>query len=54
MGDGAVRFVSENISNNPAAGSTTTCLAMNNNMAGPGFTFQNLYFLNDGQVVGEF
>jgi hypothetical protein len=54
MGDGAVRFVSENISNNPAAGSTTTCLGMNNNMAGSGFTFQNLYFLNDGNVVGEF
>ena len=54
MGDGSVRFVSENIAHNPAAGSTTTCLGMNTNMAGPGFTFQNLYFLSDGNAVGEF
>jgi prepilin-type processing-associated H-X9-DG protein len=54
MGDGAVRFISENIAHNPAAGSTTTCLAMNTNLAGPGFTFQNLYFIADGNPVGEF
>tara|TARA_R110002095_G_scaffold188226_5_gene165577 strand:- start:18758 stop:19738 length:981 start_codon:yes stop_codon:yes gene_type:complete len=54
MADGAVRFISENISHNPAAGSTTTCLGMNLNMAGPGFIYQNLYFIDDEYVVGEF
>ncbi|QDU09582.1 DUF1559 domain-containing protein [Gimesia aquarii] len=54
MADGAVRFISENISHNPAAGSTTTCLGMNVNMAGPGFVIQNLFFIDDDEVVGEF
>ncbi len=54
MSDGAVRFVSENIATNPAAQSTTGCVAMNVNLAGSGFTMQNLFFLNDGQPVGEF
>lgn len=54
MADGSVRFISENISHNPAAGSTSTCLLMSLSMAGPGFIFQNLYFIEDGEVVGEF
>lgn len=54
MCDGAVRFISENIAHNPAAGSTTTCLGMNTNMSGPGFVYQNLFFINDENVVGEF
>ena len=54
MGDGAVRFVSQNIGHNIAAGSTTTCIAMNPNLAGAGFTFQNLFFRADGVPVGEF
>jgi prepilin-type N-terminal cleavage/methylation domain-containing protein/prepilin-type processing-associated H-X9-DG protein len=54
MCDGAVRFISENIAHNPAAGSTSTCLGMNANMAGPAFVMQNLYFREDGNVVGEF
>ncbi len=54
MFDGAVRFISENISHNPAAGSTTTCIANNVNQAGAAFTMQNLYYKNDGQTVGEF
>src|SRR5690606_24704735 len=48
MGDGAVRFVSENIASNPAAGSTSTCVGMSTSIAGPGFTLQNLFFLSDG------
>ena len=54
MCDGAVRFISENIAHNPAAGSTTTCLGMNLNMAGPAFVMQNLYFPDDGNTIGEF
>lgn len=54
MCDGAVRFISENIGHNPAAGSTTTCLGMNPNMAGQGFVMQNLYFPDDGFTIGEF
>jgi prepilin-type N-terminal cleavage/methylation domain-containing protein len=54
MGDGAVRFISDNIGNNPAAASTTTCLGMTTTMAGPGFVHQNLFFINDGQAIGDF
>jgi len=54
MADGAVRFISENLAHNAAAGSTTTCLGMNPNMAGPGFVYQNLFFIDDGNVIGEF
>lgn len=49
--DGAVKFLNENIAHNPAAGSTTTCLGMNSNMAGPQFVWQNLYFIDDGNEV---
>ena len=54
MTDGAVRFVSENIAHNPAAGSTTTCIGMNTNLAGPAFLYQNLFFMADGNTIGEF
>ncbi len=54
MCDGAVRFLSDNIGNNPNAGSTTTCLGMTATMAGPGFVFQNLFFISEGQPVGDF
>lgn len=54
MADGSVRFLSENISHNFAAGSTTTCLGMNLNMAGTGFVLQNLFFPDDGFPVGNF
>ncbi|HVW02073.1 MAG TPA: DUF1559 domain-containing protein, partial [Planctomycetaceae bacterium] len=40
MGDGAVRFISENIATGPP------------NM--PGSTYQNLAGMNDGQVLGNF
>jgi prepilin-type N-terminal cleavage/methylation domain-containing protein len=58
MCDGAVRFVSENISTNPALQTTAACTDMNPGanppQTGSGFTFQNLYFPADGQPVGEF
>lgn len=54
MADGAVRFISENISHNPAAGSTSSCLGMSVNMAGPGYIYQNLYFPDDDYTVGEY
>ncbi len=54
MGDGSVRFVSQNIGNNPAAGSTSTCIAMSTALTGPGFIFQNLFMIADGNVVGDF
>ena len=54
MCDGAVRFLSENLAHNSAAGSTTTCVAMTTSLAGPDFLYQNLYFKNDGYTIGEF
>lgn len=54
LGDGSVRFISENIAHNPVAQTPTTCTGMNVNQAGPGFTYQNLFFINDGNVVSEF
>lgn len=51
--DGSVRFVSENIASNPAViGTTVGSTAYN--FAGPGFVYQNVYFCDDGNVVGEF
>jgi hypothetical protein len=40
MGDGAVRFISENIASGPPNS--------------PGSTYQNLACRNDGQLLGEF
>jgi hypothetical protein len=54
MADGAVRFVNQNIGHNVNAGSTTTCVVMNPNLGGTGFTYQNLFFLTDGFQIGEF
>ncbi len=54
MCDGSVRFISENISHNPIAETTTTCTAMNTSMAGSGFTYQNLFYIADGNPVGDF
>jgi len=54
MADGAVRFVNQNIGHNINAGSTTTCVGMNPNLAGPGYVYQNLFFRADGIPVGEF
>jgi len=48
MGDGAVRFISENIASNPTAFATT----VSPNIAG--MTYQNLAAINDGQVIGEY
>jgi prepilin-type N-terminal cleavage/methylation domain-containing protein/prepilin-type processing-associated H-X9-DG protein len=58
MADGAVRFLSENIGTNPALQNTTTCVGMSTTAnpphTGPGFVFQNLFYINDGQPIGEF
>ncbi len=53
MGDGSVRFVSQNISSNPAA-AATGCSVSTAAITGPGYTFQNLFMKNDGYVVGDF
>lgn len=53
MCDGAVKFISETIGHNPAAGSTTTCLGMATSMAGPGFVHQNLFFKSDGNELND-
>ncbi len=52
MADGAVVFISENIASNPAA-QTTNC-RNGQDYAGSGFVYQNLYSMDDGNVVGEF
>jgi prepilin-type N-terminal cleavage/methylation domain-containing protein/prepilin-type processing-associated H-X9-DG protein len=55
MCDGAVRFVSENIAFNPLSYDPANCgAAQNISYAGAAFTYQNLYFINDGNPVGEF
>ncbi len=48
LGDGSVRFVSENIDH------TATGYANSNNGSGPFGMYQRLAGINDGQVVGEF
>lgn len=45
MCDGAVRFVSENISASPNFGGTA---------AGENYTYQNLFNLNDKNTIGEY
>jgi prepilin-type processing-associated H-X9-DG protein len=53
MGDGSVRFVSQNIATNPvavAAAATTN----GSDLTGTGFTYQNLLSRDDGMPVGDF
>jgi prepilin-type N-terminal cleavage/methylation domain-containing protein len=60
--DGSVRFISENIASNPVAynnppGNATLpgCTSTGSiNVTGPGFVYQNLYWMNDGNPIGEF
>ena len=49
MGDGSVRFLSQNMASNPLPPTDAGSL-----QAGPGFTWQNLIELSDGNVIGEF
>lgn len=49
MGDGAVRFISENINH-----SATNFVANLSNLGGPYGTYQQLAAINDGQVTGDF
>ncbi len=53
MCDGTVRFVNENISSNPASYDPSYCEAWANTF-GPGFVYQNLFFKDDGNTVGDF
>jgi prepilin-type processing-associated H-X9-DG protein len=60
MCDGSVRFVNQNIANNPAANRCNggiTCNPLTTAQpggAGPGFTYQNLYCPKDGIPIGQF
>jgi prepilin-type N-terminal cleavage/methylation domain-containing protein len=55
MCDGGVRFVSENIASNPTAYNPGGCTSLNaNNLTGPNFIYQNLFFPDDGHPIGEF
>ena len=55
--DGSVRFVNQNIASNPIAynnggsGCTSTGDPI---VTGPGFIYQNLYWMNDGFATGDF
>jgi hypothetical protein len=49
LGDGSVRFVSENIDHDNTNYNTTTP-----NLSGPFGTYQRLASINDGQVVGDY
>lgn len=50
--DGSVRFLSENIARNPAT-PISGCVA-GDGLAGAGFIYQNLFAMQDGEVIGEF
>ncbi len=56
MCDGAVRFINQNIASNPVA--LGPCAVFNTSFgiatAGSGFVWQNLYFYNDRNPIGEF
>jgi prepilin-type N-terminal cleavage/methylation domain-containing protein/prepilin-type processing-associated H-X9-DG protein len=57
MCDGAVRFISENISMNPTWYDPANCNASQGlgiATQGAQWTYQNLYGITDGQTVGEF
>jgi prepilin-type N-terminal cleavage/methylation domain-containing protein/prepilin-type processing-associated H-X9-DG protein len=60
--DGSVRFINQNIASNPIAfnnppGNPTLpgCTSTGSiNVTGPGFVYQNLYWMNDGNPVGDY
>jgi prepilin-type N-terminal cleavage/methylation domain-containing protein/prepilin-type processing-associated H-X9-DG protein len=53
MGDGSVRFVSQNIATNPAAIAAANS-TNGSDLTGTGFTYQNLLSRDDGNPVGDF
>jgi prepilin-type processing-associated H-X9-DG protein len=53
MGDGSVRFVSQNIATNPAAIAAANS-TNGSDLTGLGFTYQNLLSRDDGMPVGDF
>jgi prepilin-type N-terminal cleavage/methylation domain-containing protein len=54
LGDGSVRFISENIARNASVTPPLGPCNSGETYAGPGFTYQNLFAIADGNVVGEF
>jgi prepilin-type processing-associated H-X9-DG protein len=55
--DGSVRFISQTIASNPAAYNLNGdgCRSTGNIVVtGPGFVYQNLYWINDGTPVSNF
>jgi prepilin-type N-terminal cleavage/methylation domain-containing protein len=56
LGDASVRFVNQTIASNPQAVANAGGANGTNgsNLAGPGFTYQNLLAKDDGNVVGDF
>ena len=55
--DGSVRFLNQNIASNPIAYSNggSGCTSTGDvNVTGRGFIYQNLYWMNDGNAVGDF
>jgi prepilin-type N-terminal cleavage/methylation domain-containing protein/prepilin-type processing-associated H-X9-DG protein len=57
MGDGSVRFISQTIASNPRAYNFNGdgCRSTGEiTVTGPGFVYQNLYWINDGTPVSNF
>ncbi len=56
MCDGSVRFINDNVSSNPAANvlCTTWDTTEGQAYAGPGFVWQNIYFINDKNPASNF
>jgi prepilin-type processing-associated H-X9-DG protein len=55
--DGSVRFVNQTIASNPIAynnGGSGCTSTGSLNVTGPGFVYQNLYWINDGNPTGDY
>jgi prepilin-type N-terminal cleavage/methylation domain-containing protein/prepilin-type processing-associated H-X9-DG protein len=55
--DGSVRFINQTIASNPIAynnGGSGCTSTGSLNVTGPGFVYQNLYWINDGNATGDY
>ena len=55
--DGSVRFINQTIASNPIAynnGGSGCTSTGSINVTGPGFVYQNLYWINDGNATGDY